>query len=768
MASASRPSPSIESLSDLGRSEGLRRARVLPAALRAMALGEAMPWLDGADRQRAAAWLIRRAERGEHLAGVAAVAARLGELVFGGHGAPAGQEALFQLARRWQAVPDGLRDQALDAAGQGRWIRAIDRALMEEDAHARASAAELAGLVAARLDSLAALERVTPLLGDRDRGVARAAERALVRATGRAGELATEFPADADAPRPSADPESEAGEPVTVAGVEAVIARAVAGFDEHRRFGVLLAALALLHEAATSSGRRGGGSDLGLWLASRPTGAHGALRTVLRKAELPLARRRALSWIAMDHLAQASADRLSRATTPAEHEIVLERAFLCRRRLRASRVAGLNARPKLRQAASVPPGSPAHELATPPLEWPESCPVPNEGTIERLSAPARAGLAEWTAALNIDRATRARVLTPRLSDEDARVRLSLVVHGPPTLVEDLAYDPHPGVARSAVLSMSRLGEPLEATPAATQPVDPWLAPLARHPDAVVRTIGRQELERAGKAGSGALTACAARAALQRTDPNARWLVERLERGDARERIEAMTLARRLALPSRNQDIREALLSAVLVAGPAGGLALDDPRQRVAATAVRALAIAPGRDIGKALEAACGYPAPRVRANAVEALSDRRRRGLIDVAPDRFIDLTGDEHQRVRANAVRSGLVGIEAKPAGSVRRACESALRSMLGDERPAHRVSGLWVASRVLRRGPELSLGKRWTELAAVIADMARHDADEGARGRASACLGSLEAEARQRWQRGARQRERAAKADRQEGALT
>ncbi|MEO0321423.1 MAG: hypothetical protein AAF447_00560, partial [Myxococcota bacterium] len=46
----------------------------------------------------------------------------------------------------------------------------------------------------------------------------------------------------------------------------------------------------------------------------------------------------------------------------------------------------------------------------------------------------------------------------------------------------------------------------------------------------------------------------------------------------------------------------ALLAAVMVAGPAGGLAEDDPRQRVAATAVRELSIAPGRDVGKAIEA----------------------------------------------------------------------------------------------------------------------------------------------------------------------
>lgn len=760
MADPTRPAPSLESLGDLGRSEGLRRARVLPAGLRAYALGEALPWLDGGDRQRAAAWLIRRAGRGEGLEGVSALAARVGSMVFGGVSVPSGQEALFQLARRWHAVPDGLRGAALAAAGPARWVRAIDRASMLEDPQSRAGAAELAGLVASRLGSLAALERVTPLLADADKGVAMAAERALVRATGRAAELGLE-------PAPALEDEGEPLEPVTVGGVEGVVAQAVIGFEEHRRFGVLLAALALLTEAGTSAGRRGIGTPLATWLAERPTSAHGALRTVLRKADLALARQRALSWIVMDHLAQAASDRLSRAQTPAEHEAVLDRVFLTRRRLRAARVAGMQARPKLRQTAA---GLTGDELGTPPLDWPEACPVPGEATIERLSTTARAGLAEWLAALQIDRVTRARVLAPRLADDEPRVRLSLALHGPPNLIEDLAYDAHPAIARSAVLVMSRLGEPLEATPAATQPVEAWQARLHQHPDATVRMIGRQELARAGKLGAGPLAACSARAALVRTDSKAAWLLAAIEAGGAEERIEAITLARRLGLPASHSGLRDALLAALMVAGPTGGLALEDDRQRVAATAVRALATAPGREVTRAIEAACRYPAPRVRANAVEAMDDRRRRSLMDEGHERFVEmavaLSGDEHQRVRANAVRAGLIGMEGKPVKAARQACESALRSMLGDERAPHRISGLWVAGRVLRRGPELSLGRRWTELAAVIADMARHDADSGARGRASACLGSLEAEARQRWQRGARRAD-GAQSKREEGAV-
>jgi hypothetical protein len=771
MADPLRPSPSLESLSDLGRSEGLRKARWLPAGLKALALGEALPWLDGSDRLRAAAWLIRKAGKGEGLVGVAAATDRAGRVLFGGQGVSAGREALFQLTRHWQAVPESLRDGALGCASAARWVRAIERAAGLDDPRARASACEVAGLVSGRTGSLAALRLVAPLLADQDRGVAMAAERALVRATGRAAELGALLgedagESDAGAAAPGHGPGApEQGSLPIVEGVEGVIAQAVAGFDEHRRFGVLLAALALLHDAAASAGRRGVGGPLAAWLAGAPTtanrGAHGALRTVLRKADMPLARQRALSWIVLDHLGQAAGDRLSRAATPAEHEAVLERVFLTRRRLRASRVAGMHARPRLRATANQLTDA---DDATPPLDWPQACPVPGEAMIERLDARARAGLAEWLAAMQLDRVVRARVLAPRLGDDDPRVRLALVRFAPPTLIEDLAYDPDGAVARSAVLHLSRIGEPLEAVPAATQPVEPWMAALHRHPDPAVRALGRQELERCGVLGAGPAAACSARAALKRTDPKAAWLAAAIEAGEPAGRIDAIALAHRIGLPASHQAVRDALLAAVLAAGPAGGLAQDDPRQRVAASALRALAGSPGREVGKALEAACRYPAARVRANAVEALDDRRRRGLIETPAERFEELTADTHQRVRANAVRAGLVGVEAKAALGTRQACEAALRSMLGDDRAAHRVSGLWVAGRVLRRGPELSLGRRWTELAAVIADMARHDPDPAARARAAACMGSLEAEARQRWQRGAA---RTSAAKREKGAV-
>ena len=742
MAEHARTSPDLDASADLGRSEGLRRVRLLPAGLRAMALGEALPWLDDADRRRAAAWLIKRAARGERLTPLANAAARLGCLVFGGQALPAGEEAIDQLARQWHAVPEALRPAALAVGPQARWLRAVERAAQSDDPRSRAAAAELAG----KLGSLTALRLTVPMLADEDRGVAHAAERALVRATGRAAEL------DAAQHDPS-DPPLAA-----VEGVESVIAQAVAGFDQHRRFGVLLSALALLTEANVSAGRRGVGGPLADWLAHKPTaqskGAHAALRTVLRKADMPLARQRALAWIVVDHLAQASGDRLARANSPAEHEAVLERVYLTRRRLRSSRVAALHARPKIRISSNGTDPSEAG-ARTPPIDWPEACPVPSEATIERLSGQARAGLPEWLAALEVDRATRARVLAPRLSDDDPRVRLALVRAGPPTLIEDLAFDPHPGVARSAALHMSLLGDPLRAIPTATQPPEARLRALARHPDATVRAIGQQELSRYGVGPGGPMAVCAALAALKRGDPDAHLLVRAIETGEPGDRVAAIALARRMGLPATHEPVRHALMAAVLAAGPAGGLAEDDPRQFIAATALRALSSVPAPEAGRAIEAACRYPAPRVRANAIEALEDRCRRGLSDTPAGHIADLAHDGHQRVRANAVRSGLVGVEAKPDPAVRRACESALRAMLGDERAAHRVSGLWVASRVLRRGPERALGQRWTDLAAVIADMARHDSDAAARARAAACLGSLEAEARQRWRKAERQKE-------------
>lgn len=739
-------------MADLRPSDGLRKTRRLSAAQRAMVFGEAMPWLDPADRQRAAAWLVLQAERGNRpAAGVAAALHRLARIAWGGDAAAPADEAVYQLTRCWPSVPQALKPIALSIGPRARWTRAIERAAASADPAARASIAEIAATIA----TPGAMDLVLGLLCDDVRGVQVAAERAIVRATGRAGLLAAGGDADEDA---SAGPTPD-DEPVE--GIEGVLAQAIAEFDQHRRFGVLLAAVATLSDASASAARRGVGHALAAWFAGDSTPAHGALRMVLRKADIALARERALSWIVLDPVASAAGDRLARARTPAEHDAVLARVHLIRRAERRSKLGYLRDRPKLHKPKAAGPADAGLDPAeTPPatIRWPEACPVPDEAMTEALSPAGRAGLAEWLAGIGLDSPTRTHILMRRLVDPEPRVRYSVVRFGTTTLREDLVYDPSGAVSRSAALSLSRVGEPMEASP------EPWMRGLGRHADASLRAMGTQERARHDADAATAAGTCAARrqASAGTLDPASR-IAERIHYAlDPSDRISAMRLAVRLGL-CEAREIREAMLE-VLRLGDAARQREGDA-SRVVATAVRALTAVPGDAVVTALHAALHAEHPRVRANAIEALAERRRKGMrVDPADISLIEFTGDAHQRVRANAVRAALFAghrpaskLEAKPTPpntperphDHERAGET-LRSMLGDERPAHRVSALWVAGRALRRGPEIALGTRWTELAAVIADMARHDPDGAARARAAACMGSLEAEARQRWRRG------------------
>jgi len=770
--------PNIGRLAELRRSDRLRRARLLSPTLCAIALGEAMPWLDGTDRERAGAWLIDRAARGERAtAGLSAVAGVVGRLVFGGREGSAPDEAVYQLARTWPFVPEQLRLIALGVGSASRWSRAIERAVASEDPNARAAAAEIAGSVG----STAALRQVLGLLGDPHRGVQVAAERALVRATGRAALLASVDGREAadGHDRDSTDTGhsgDDQDQPAAVAGVEDLIAEAVLAFEHHRRFGVMLAAMTLLSDAAVSAARRGGGTSLARWFAGSPTGGHGALRMVLRKADLAVARERALSWVILDGMSNAAGDRLGRASTPGEHEAVLCRTHLTRRLLRRSRLASLKNKPRfvrgVGKGVEDADGGASDETEGQGVgrpSWPEACAVPDETTLAGLSERARAGVGEWMAAAGVDRPTRAHLLCGLLGDDSPRVRASLVRWGPTTLLEDLAYDVDGSVARSAVLRLSRAGEPLEAPPAAGQPLASWAVSLGRHPEASVRALGAQEAARARGAGDDARAASAQRAALDLDRAGASAaLAARVASGPTGDRLAALRLARRVGLieasSAAGRAVLEATLEAVRAGGPGRASAGEDAL-RVAATAVRALALVPGEEAEAALRGALEWPDRRICANALEALAARHRRGL-RASPAPADGLLDESHPRVRANAVRAALFGragggaagseaaeaegaVEAKDGSAATDRAMEALRSMLGDDRAGHRVSGLWVAGRALRRGPELALGPRWTDLAAVIADMARHDADSGARARAAACMGTLEAEARERWQR-------------------
>jgi len=147
----------------------------------------------------------------------------------------------------------------------------------------------------------------------------------------------------------------------------------------------------------------------------------------------------------------------------------------------------------------------------------------------------------------------------------------------------------------------------------------------------------------------------------------------LSRGGRKEQLAAISLAGRLGVTG--------VLEPALIESATGENA------RVASAAVGALAMileATGPDGSQharnALQRALDHPDVRVQANALEAVTR-----IEHAAIDRLVDRLGSRDNRLRGNAVRAVL--------RRGRREGARALRTMLGDADPLHRVSAIWVA---------------------------------------------------------------------------
>jgi hypothetical protein len=104
---------------------------------------------------------------------------------------------------------------------------------------------------------------------------------------------------------------------------------------------------------------------------------------------------------------------------------------------------------------------------------------------------------------------------------------------------------------------------------------------------------------------------------------------------------------------------------------------------IASAAITALGSHRSERTQQAIRVALRHTDPRVRANAVEAMARQDEAGTVEtLAP-----LSDHRHNRLRANSVLA-LVR-HHQPIGA------HALRSMLSDDDPLHRVSGIWVAGR-------------------------------------------------------------------------
>lgn len=340
-----------------------------------------------------------------------------------------------------------------------------------------------------------------------------------------------------------------------------------------------------------------------------------------------------------------------------------------------------------------------------------------------MSRDARQGMVRWVDTLALAGGEGAHRLSDLITDESAEVRHAAVramakiagarrdatVHD---ALLDFAFDADERVARGAAIAIADRGRASDREA---------LMRLARSPHESVRGVARLSLERVdawgalvGAADDRWKDAGAARLELKRGRAGAiAELRTAISSGAVERRVRAMLLALRLGVA---REVELELLAAIAETKCEGAT-------RLAATAVRALAEAGTAASRSAVHACMEHSDLRVRANAVEAAA----RG--DARHPKLVKAVSSDHARTRANAIRARLLVARDERA-------EADLAEMLGDERPEHRISALWVTERAGR-----------TALAERVAAIARSETPGPERDRARRCARRLLAQMRAEW---------------------
>ncbi|MEX0887137.1 MAG: HEAT repeat domain-containing protein [Phycisphaeraceae bacterium] len=365
--------------------------------------------------------------------------------------------------------------------------------------------------------------------------------------------------------------------------------------------------------------------------------------------------------------------------------------------------------------------------------------LPNSDELEHLPAHEARGLPAWLAAVGLEPATRVEQLAGLVALPDAAARLfalrRLMQLADDAAVSAAAAPPAAGLAMAMVNAPAAGGDGGGTVAGRGETVrqaahdavacfcddaelatarlavryliarryaglSRLLARLLNSPHAPLRRIAADQL---GPVGFSRLwdlwprleesRRLAAAQALIKIDPNFhRQLADRLRVDDRKTRLRALSIIHGL-----NQGpFFEAALTELAASAD----------EVVASAAVRALGSAESPEAVESLEAALEHPDARVRANAVEALSQvrstRHVQTLVQMA-------TADKAARPRANAIDALL---QMRTSDAIR-----GLSRMLADPRPGHRASALWLVQQaqmltLARHVAEMSLGDPDTEI--------------------------------------------------------
>jgi hypothetical protein len=628
---------------------------------------------------------------------------------------PASAEALGMAARVFDRL-DADRAKRLIASGMGSWGPAARAGLHDALPGERAS---IAALIGSACDA-EACALLCDLIADADATVHEEAGRSLI----------------ALAQRVNTPPAVDA---LTRQSVEAAVAQAAGSFDTHRRKSALKAMLVLLGSPAALAVA---GPELRALLADESHPAQMALRSVIKNDPDIRVQHGAWVWLGQRRQGAACIDRLARGGDAISRAKVFDAGHL---------LASPARRTALSRAATAGRGaglaglrvdeSELHALSGPAAE--------SALRIAVIGAPAGAAEIVEKALAHEDPAARAAGVR-LLGEPEARRGRSATL--PVDALLDSCFDEHAGVARGAMI---RAWDAARAGRIDAQTASAVFERLRRSPHAAVRALA----EYAGAPPIGAADGPVQRAVVRRWVLSDREGVleavrQRLQAGPLAERIGAVRLAQRLALIDELELDLLAILDRSVALAKRPPDAIVRHELRVAASAVSALGEARAASAQAALLGALGHADARVRANAVDALTRRSRRAGTLGSPEdgltrRLIELKADASHRVCVGAARAELLGLKHTGQGAgLPRAIIARTAPLLADERPMHRVSGLWLAERLTA-----DLGEAWSgfgagqAMTAAVDQIAAQDPDGAVRLRAATTSARLRAVVRLGW---------------------
>lgn len=627
-------------------------------------------------------------------------------------------DALALVAGVWLRLEPRHRAQVV-AAGHGIWPEACTIAMIDPDPNGRMSVATLVGVLCEPRCARVLRE----LLADRDPLVAEAAGSAVM----------------AIAERTTREP---ALDPAGLAGVRETVAEAVLAFDRNRRRESLGAMLLL---CATSVGLRGCKTYIRALLDDVDHPAHMVLRGIMRRGDALATREAAWTCMSIEPWRTACVDRLGLSTDGEGMARVLRRGYLLANPVRAA--ALVRVREGVRRGRCPGLDIDSH-------------------TLECLQTDAAAHAPRWLACVHEGSAggglgQRLEVL---LAHESARVRLAALLamsaeKGWTTGAgADFVFDAEARIARSAVVRL--------VVPSARATIEPkrlrgTMESLTRSPHGAVRAMARTLGEGLDPLSDSGPSRLAARRMLQ-ADPEAfaAELQTAVRNGPLERRLRAIATARRLGLGARIELELLTLVHRSAERATWAGALSEERREAMhsAAAAVTLLAELHSPAAQHAVHRCLRHADARVRANALDAMARMSRRsgviaggeGLLAAA---IVEFKNDPHHRVRAGAARAGILaaiagGNDGAQDGTGSRGVESASLSvlaMLNDERPMHRVSGLWLAERVA--GMSVGATAACQTLASAVAEVVRSEPDIQVRSRARLAGERLMAQIRTGW---------------------